>query len=156
MHDSWINHFDRGEYSAVFFLDMSAAFDNVDHLLLLKKLKLYGFYEESMSWVKSYLSDRSQCVSIDASLSGFLAVPTGVPQGSILGPLLYTIFTNELPEAIHDHESQDMWPPFNVSCSTCGTICCFADDTTFSCSDTSPERLSHTVSESFMHIFALS
>ena len=95
------------EYSAVCFLDMSAAFDIVDHSLLLEKLRLYSFNQESFSWLNSYLSNRSQCVLIGTAVSGFLAVPTGVPQGSILGPLLYTIFTNELPECIHDHDTHD-------------------------------------------------
>ena len=107
---------------------MSAAFDIVDHSLLLQKLELYGFDEGSISWLCSYLSDRSQCVSINSSCSSLLAVPTGVPQGSILGPLLYTVFTNELPETIHNHDNGKIWPPYNDSC----TDCCFADDTTFS------------------------
>ena len=79
---------------------MSAAFDIVDHGLLLKKLSLYGFDGEAVGWVRSYLSDRKQCVSIDGSLSRMLHVPTGVPQGSILGPILYILFTNELPDIV--------------------------------------------------------
>ena len=93
MYDSWIDNFDRGVYSGVCFLDMSAAFDIVDHSLLLQKLELYGFDEGSISWLCSYLSDRSQCVSINSSCSSLLAFPTGVPQGSILGPLLYIQFS---------------------------------------------------------------
>ena len=149
MYDSWINNFDRGAYSGVCFLDMSAAFDIVDHTLLLQKLELYGFNKRSLSWLRSYLSDRSQCVSINSSCSSLLNVPTGVPQGSILGPLLYTLFTNELPETIHDHENNGTWPPYNDSCTACGTICCFADDTTFSSFAENPDHLASNLAEKF-------
>ena len=74
---------------------MSASFDIVDHSLLLNKLELYGFGQQSQKWIRNYLEGRSQCVSINGSLSKLLNVPTGVPQGSILGPIFYTIFTNE-------------------------------------------------------------
>ena len=94
----------------------------VDHSLLLKKLELYGFGHGCISWIKSYLSDRSQCVSINGTLSSFLSVKDGVPQGSILGPLLYTIFTNEVPEVIHDHgdnsvQGDIIWPPYKLECT---------------------------------------
>ena len=82
---------------------MSAAFDIVDHDLLLKKLQLYGFKEDAISWVGSYLSDRKQCVCIDGCLSKMLPVSTGVPQGSILGPIFFILFTNELPDIVQDH-----------------------------------------------------
>ena len=115
MYDTWVNAYDDGELSGVCLLDMSAAFDIVDHSLLLKKMELYGFDEESLNWVQSYLSGRSQCVCINGSLSKLLPVPIGVPQGSILGPTFYTIFTNELPEIVHDHVPEDQqlsdtWP----------------------------------------------
>ena len=155
MYDGWVNAFDAGELSGVCLLDMSAAFDIVDHTILLRKLELYGFKKESLNWVHSYLSGRNQCVSINGSLSRLLPVPVGVPQGSILGPLFYTLFTNELPEVVHHHDDlqvQDSWPPYNLSCKQCGSICCFADDTTFSCSSTSPESLSDQLSDKFLNI----
>ena len=60
---------DVGELAGVCLLDMSAAFDVVDHHLLLKKLELYGFNEDAVGWLSCYLSDRKQCVSIDGCLS---------------------------------------------------------------------------------------
>ena len=157
MYDTWINAYEDGELSGVCLLDMSAAFDIVDHSLLLKKMKLYGFGEDSLEWTESYLTGRSQCVSISGSLSKLLPVPTGVPQGSILGPIFYTIFTNELPEVVHDLPSctQQLsadWPAYNLNCKSCGNICCFADDTTYSCSDTSPALLSEKLSSKFIAI----
>ena len=79
-------------------LDMSAAFDMVDHNLLIEKLLLYGFDNASAAFIKSYLSDRRQTVCIDGTCSPLLSLEYGVPQGSIIGPLLYIIFTSDLPE----------------------------------------------------------
>ena len=106
-----------------------------------------------MGWVSSYLSGRSQCVKIEGCLSKLLPVNVGVPQGSILGPLLYTLFTNELPEVIHDQLDQQgvptpelapegsSWPAYHISDEEHGSICCYADDTTFTTSDTDPATL---------------
>ena len=155
MYDAWMDSLNEGQISGVCLLDMSAAFDIVDHSLLLEKLKLYGFQLECLDWIKSYLTDRTQCVSINGSLSRLLPVPTGVPQGSILGPVFYTIFTNELPELVHDHHDEDAqqahsaWPPYNMKCMSCGNVCCFADDTTYSCSDDDPSSLSDKLSSKF-------
>ena len=119
MYDVWADAVQAKELAGVCFLDMSAAFDIVDHSILLKKLELYGFRSGVTNWVKSYLSDRTQCVSIDGRFSKLLPVRHGVPQGSILGPLLYTLFTNELPEVVHDHLNSgeaDVWPNYTMSC----------------------------------------
>ena len=85
---------------------MSTAFDIVDHSILLQKLQLYGFRQCSLQWVESYLSERFQTVCIDGCLSKYSEVEFGVPQGSILGPLLYTLYTNELPEVVHCHQQE--------------------------------------------------
>ena len=118
-------------------LDMSAAIDLVDYGLLAKKLDVYGFEKASVKWVISYLSQRSQQVYIDGVLSDPLDIDVGVPQGSILGPLLYIIYTNDLPEAVHDHLNFNC-TFLNTDCRECGGVCCYADDSTYSISGKDP------------------
>ena len=96
MYDTWLDALEGGELAGVCMVDMSAAFDLVDNEILLQKLKLYGFDENTLQWTCSYLTHRSQGVYIDGAMSSLQALEAGVPQGSILGPLYYTIFTNEL------------------------------------------------------------
>ena len=154
MYDTWVEAMDKGEATGVCFLDMSAAFDMVSHSVLLDKLLLYGFEDASFTWIKSYLSDRQQTVCIDGTCSPLLSLEAGVPQGSIIGPILYIIFTNDLPETVHEH-SQEPHPPechqdspqhsFNLHCPACGSLCCFADDSSYSYSSTSAEEISATL-----------
>ena len=105
MYDKWLEALENQMFTGVCFLDLSAAFDTVDHSLLVQKLVHYGFDQQSQNWIKSYLTKRYQSVYIEGKQSDILPVQSGVPQGSILGPLFYTIFVNELPELIHDHSN---------------------------------------------------
>ena len=134
MYDSWVQAVDKGELVGVCMLDMSAAFDVVDHSILLSKLQLYGFNDTALKWMGNYLSGRSQAVYVDGTMSSYLPVEVGVPQGSILGPLCYVLYTNDFPETIYDSSSHVHWSHLSTDCTDCGGLCCFADDSTYSTS----------------------
>lgn len=96
--DRIIQEMDRGKIPICIFLDLSKAFDTLDHTILLTKLEYYGITETAASLFKSYLSQRSQYVEFDGSKSDMKTISTGVPQGSILGPLLFIIYINDLSQ----------------------------------------------------------
>lgn len=103
---------DKGETTALILLDYSKAFDTLDHKLLCAKLKTFGFSQESINFFNNYLLDRSQFVRLEGCQSGLRVLSRGVPQGSILGPLLFIIYTSDMDS-------------LNMNCS----IQRYADDT---------------------------
>ena len=84
----------------VIYLDLQKAFDSVPHNRLLLKIESYGISGKFLGWIKSFLSNREQCVVLNGCKSGWQKVLSGVPQGSILGPLLFTIYVNDFPQSI--------------------------------------------------------
>ena len=109
---------DQGKAIAAVFIDFSKAFDSIEHSLMLTKLQSIGVNNKALDWFKDYLTNRRQRVVVDGHVSSWSLVQQGVPQGSLLGPLLFSIYTNDMP-----------------SCVSTSSINMYADDTALYASD---------------------
>ena len=113
--DRILQHLDNNKFPINFYLDLSKAFDNLDHTILLHKLQFYRIHGIKLSIFKNYLSNRIQFVEYEDSKSDTLTITTGRSQGSVLGPLLFLIYINGIANA-----------------SNLFYFICLADDTTLS------------------------
>jgi hypothetical protein len=129
------NNLDNKLHTAGIFLDLSKAFDTINHNILLNKLSNYGVRGLANDWLKSYLSDRQQRVLFNNVVSEPTNVACGVPQGSILGPLLFLLYINDLP-----------------LCTQKPHFVLFADDTNILFSHEDPKTLEDTINTELMHI----
>ena len=100
--DDWYNGMDLERLVGLVFIDLKKAFDTVDHSILCKKLNHYGVKQGELSWFESYLSNRKQFCRVNGVDSKIGGIEFGVPHGSCLGPLLFLIYINDLPQAVQD------------------------------------------------------
>lgn len=128
--DTWLHDVDSGKYVGTVFLDLRKAFDLVDHEILLHKLELYHFSPKTVKFFASYLSNRTQLIKDNNIQSHDLPIKTGVPQGSILGPLLFLLYINDI-----------------TSVSNTGHTDMYADDTTLYESSLNLQLVEHNLQE---------
>jgi len=128
--DDWIDNICSNVYTGVCSLDIKKCFDTIDHDILSRKLEFYGVRGNELQWFLSYLRNRSQVVRCSAEESRKNHVNIGVPQGSILGPLLFLIFVNDISQHVH-----------------LGTANLYADDTLIYCDGLSKEEASCKLQE---------
>ena len=127
---------DMNMITASMGIDQTAAFDCVDHRILIDKIGFYGLDINTVLWIESYLSSRSSYVVVGSTQSRMITMNHGVPQGSVLGPLMYLMYINEFPAILEDdfcinQAHRDSIRLFGNECNDCGSLTVFADDSVF-------------------------
>jgi hypothetical protein len=134
MADMWTSAMNKGDMSGVVLLDLRKAFDLIDHQCLIKKLEMYRCSDMSLRFFTSYLTDRTQKTAFKGTPSSSANITVGVPQGSILGPLFFILFMNDMP--LHVNNNLDM----------------YADDSTVHASGKTIPQIQQALENDMMHI----
>jgi hypothetical protein len=100
--EDWTEHLDNHNSVDAIYLDFQKAFDTVPHHRLITKLKGYGISGNILECIKNFLSERKQKVVLNGPNSKWTDVTSGIPQGSVLGPILFTMYINDLPDVVHN------------------------------------------------------
>ena len=131
IYDEFLENLNRKLYTCAIFLDIKKALDTIDHQILFKKLFHYGFRGKIWNILKSYLENRKICSEINQKTSSLCKITCGIPQGSVLGPLRFLLYVNDLPNA----------SKFKITL--------FADDANLHFSHQQPKFLQKLVNEEF-------
>ena len=134
--NEWLRNVDAGFINGVLFLDLKKAFDTINHTILLSKLECYGIRGLSLLWFQSYFNNRKQICKVNNSLSTFQNVSCGIPQGSNLGPLLFLIYINDLPNSLEMTESA-----------------VFADDTSLTATGETPAEIQNKLRREIQNVW---
>ena len=134
--DDWLLAIDRGLYTGAIFIDLKKAFDTVDPFIMLQKLKRMGFSDASLAWFRSYLTNRKVGTLFNSSMSNFSDIHHGVPQGSILGPVLFVIYINDIVRQVKNCR-----------------IHLYADDTVLYFSHKDPIHIENVLNNDFKRVY---
>jgi len=128
LHHQWSKALDDGRQVDIVFLDFAKAFERVAHDVLLQKLSNFGISGALLNWCQDYFTNREQRLVIDRVNSSWCSIPSGVPHGSILGPLPFVIFINDLPEVVTPWNTVSL---YTDDCKTSRVINCPVDHSLF-------------------------